>query len=147
MAGGSDADGSGPVVVPCVGAIVHDRHGRLLLIRRARPPGAGLWSLPGGRVEAGESFPAATAREVLEETGLVVEVGVVVGTVRRDAPDGSVYDIHDHRATVVGGALRAGDDAADAAWVDADGYATLDADGRLVPGLTEALAGWGCLPG
>jgi ADP-ribose pyrophosphatase YjhB (NUDIX family) len=133
--------------VPCVGAVVHDADGRLLMIRRGHAPGVGLWTLPGGRVEAGETLPSATAREVAEETGLRVDVGVEVGVVRRDAPDGRVFDIHDLRATVVGGDLRAGDDAADAAWVDASSYAAMDADGALVPGLTDALAGWNCLPG
>lgn len=145
----TDGDPSPPVgsrVVPCVGAVVHDADGRLLLIRRGHAPGAGLWSLPGGRVEAGESWVAATVREVAEETGLEVAVGPEVGVVRREAPDGRVFDIHDRRATVTGGALRAGDDADDAAWVDAPAYAALDAAGALVPGLTDALAGWGCLP-
>src|SRR5436190_190421 len=54
--------------VECAGAVVRDDHGRLLLVRRGRPPSAGLWSLPGGRIEPGESAAAAAAREVWEET-------------------------------------------------------------------------------
>ena len=56
--------------VRCVGAVVHDAAGRLLMVRRANEPGRGQWSLPGGRVEPGESDASALARELREETGL-----------------------------------------------------------------------------
>ena len=69
-------------VVFCVGAIVHDRVGRLLLIQRGREPGRGLWSLPGGRVEPGESEHEAIEREMAEETGLRVRVVRLVGRVQ-----------------------------------------------------------------
>ena len=74
--------------IRCVGGIVRYADG-LLLVRRGQEPARGTWSVPGGRVEAGESDPAATAREMLEETGLVVEVGRLAGTVERDGPDGA----------------------------------------------------------
>lgn len=65
-----------------VGAVcVHD--GRLLVIERAHDPGAGRWSLPGGRVEAGEALADALAREVSEETGLAVDVGALCGIAER----------------------------------------------------------------
>ena len=54
---------------------------------------------------------------MLEETGLAVEVGKTIGRVRRPGLDGAVVDIRDYAATVTGGMLRAGDDAADARWV------------------------------
>ncbi|MBA2553039.1 MAG: NUDIX domain-containing protein, partial [Geodermatophilaceae bacterium] len=57
--------------IPCVGAIVYDEAGRLLLIRRGQPPHAGSWSLPGGRIEAGETPRQAVVREAAEETGLI----------------------------------------------------------------------------
>ena len=60
---------SGPVI-PCVGAIVADGEGRLLMIKRGHEPGAGLWSIPGGRIEPGETDTEAVARELTEETGL-----------------------------------------------------------------------------
>ncbi|QFG24978.1 NUDIX hydrolase [Actinomadura sp. WMMB 499] len=125
----------------CVGAIVHDRGGRLLLVRRGRPPGAGLWSVPGGRVEPGEDDAAAVARELLEETGLRVRAGALVGTVERDGPGGVVYEIHDYAATVLGGTPRAGDDAADVRWVAPAELRDLP----LVPGLLDALTEWGVL--
>lgn len=134
--------------VRCVGGIVTDPQGRLLLIRRAHDPGAGRWSLPGGKVEPGESARAATAREVAEETGLVVAVGEEVGHVCRPAPDGRTFVIHDFRCRPhdAGAEPRAGDDASDVRWVDGAAYAAMDATGELVTGLTDALRGWDCLP-
>ena len=129
--------------VPCVGAIVHDDRGRLLLIQRGREPAKGAWSVPGGRVHAGERFAEAVAREVREETGLDVAVGAMVGAVARTAPDGSTYDIRDYRATVAGSPEPvAGDDADAARWV---GLAELHAL-PTSPGLVEALDGWDVLP-
>lgn len=128
--------------VPCVGAVVTDPEGRLLLVRRAHPPGAGRWSIPGGRVEPKETEPAAVAREVREETGLEVTVGRRVGEVERGGAGGVVYAITDYACTVIGGALRAGDDAADVRWIPPEELATLP----LVDGLVDALASWGLLP-
>lgn len=56
-------------MIPCVGAVVTDGHGRLLLIRRGHAPGAGLWSLPGGRVEPGESDAAAVGSQTVRMPG------------------------------------------------------------------------------
>jgi 8-oxo-dGTP diphosphatase len=131
-----------PVVVPCVGAIVHDEEHRLLMIRRANPPGAGCWSLPGGRVEAGESDAEAVCREVAEETGLAVTVGIRVGTVVLPGGAGVSYDVRDYACAVTGGRLRAGDDAAEARWVRRAELLTLDA----APGLVDTLSKWGMLP-
>jgi 8-oxo-dGTP diphosphatase len=128
--------------VPCVGAVVHDDEHRLLLVRRGRNPSAGRWSLPGGRVEAGESDGEAVRREVLEETGLDVVVGRLVGTVERPGPDGVVYDIRDYACAVMGGRLRAGDDASEVRWVDRWDLLTLD----TTDGLVDALEAWGMLP-
>jgi 8-oxo-dGTP diphosphatase len=133
--------------VACVGAIVHDDQGRLLLVRRGNEPAKGSWSIPGGRVEPGERDRAATARETREETGVDVEVGALVGSVRRDAPGGAVFVIRDYACRLVRPAdvtgLRAGDDADDVGWFGAEELATLTCS----PGLLEALAGWGMLPG
>jgi 8-oxo-dGTP diphosphatase len=128
-------------VIPCVGAVIKDDRGRLLLIKRGHPPGAGLWSLPGGRIEPGETDAAALAREMREETGLVIETGQLIGTVRRPAQDGGVLDIKDYAATVTGGTLSPGDDAADARWVEASELTSLP----LTEGLVEALTDWGVL--
>ncbi|MFB9617730.1 NUDIX hydrolase [Kutzneria kofuensis] len=129
----------------CVGGIAHDSRGRLLLVKRGKPPGQGLWSIPGGRVEQGESDERAVERELLEETGLRVIVGHLIGSVVRPAPVG-VFDISDYSCQAIGGALRPGDDAADAAWVDAETFATLERRNLLTEGLVEALTSWNVLP-
>ena len=118
---------------------------RMLLVRRGQEPAKGTWSVPGGRVEPGESDAEAVRREVLEETGLPVEVGRLVGTVERDAPGGGVYVIRDLLCLPEPGAdlgsVRGGDDAEEAAWFGPEEIATLDTS----PGLVDALTGWGVL--
>jgi 8-oxo-dGTP diphosphatase len=125
-----------------VGAVIKDRDGRLLLIKRGHEPGAGLWSLPGGRIEAGETHHQAVAREVLEETGLRVECRRLLGTAELPGPDGAVIHVSDYLAEVTGGELAAGDDAADARWVGATDLDRLP----LTKGLTGYLAAWGAYP-
>ncbi len=128
-------------VIPCVGAVIKDDQGRLLLIKRVHAPGAGLWSLPGGRIEPGETDAEALVREMREETGLAVQTGRLIGTVRRPGQGGDVLDIRDYAATVTGGTLRAGDDAAEARWVADSELESLP----ITEGLVEALTGWGVL--
>src|SRR5271156_112954 len=120
-------------VIPCVGAVIKDGQDRLLLIKRGHEPGAGLWSLPGGRIEPGETDAEALVREMREETGLAVKPGRLLGRVQRPGLAGDVIDIRDYAATVTGGTLRAGDDAADARWVAAPELATL----AVTEGLLE----------
>lgn len=120
-----------------MGGIIFDGVGRLLLIQRGHDPGRGQWSLPGGRVEAGETDHAAVVRELREETGLDVFPGELAGMVTRGP-----YEIYDYVCEVRGGQLRPGDDAADARWVDAAAFAELD----LTDGLADALHAWGRLP-
>jgi ADP-ribose pyrophosphatase YjhB (NUDIX family) len=129
--------------IPCAGAIIRDEAGRLLLIRRRNEPGAGLWSLPGGRIEPGETDQQAVVREVAEETGLEVTCGPLIGAVERPAPGGAVFDIRDYAAFVTGGALAAGDDASDARWVTPEETSALDAAARLTAGLATVLRSWG----
>jgi 8-oxo-dGTP diphosphatase len=118
----------------CVGAVVV-ADGRLLLVRRAHEPGAGEWSVPGGRVEAGETLADAVVREVAEETGLDVVCGDLLGWVERIG-DAHHFVILDFACELVGeGAPVAGDDAAEAAWVPLPQVAGLP----LVPGLLRFL--------
>ena len=141
-------DSAGPLeglpVVPCVGAVVHDDAGRLLLVQRGRAPHRGRWSLPGGRVEAGESPEEAVEREVREETGLSVRAGAPVGRVQLQG-EGVVYDVLDLECTLVPPVASpvAGDDAADVVFADAAALDHLD----CTPLLRETLREWGVLPG
>lgn len=126
-----------------MGAIIIDGADRLLLIKRGHPPGMGLWSIPGGRLEAGETDEAGVRREVMEETGLRVEVGRLAGTVERPGPGGVTYVIRDYLATAAEGVPVAGDDAADVRWFGRDELARLP----MSEGLLESLTEWDVLPG
>lgn len=114
--------------------MVRDAAGRLLVIRRGQAPEAGRWTLPGGRVERGESVREAVAREVAEETSLVVSVGPLVGVTEVITAEHHLV-ILDHLAEVTDGAPRAASDAADVAWM---GRAELAAAGTT-EGLLDFL--------
>jgi 8-oxo-dGTP diphosphatase len=133
-----------PPAIRCVGALVVDPDGRLLLVLRANDPGRGKWSVPGGRVEPGEDDETAVRRETDEETGLTVTVDRLVGTVARPAPQGT-YEIHDYLCTTTGGTPTAASDAADAQWVDPRTFAELHDAGQLVDLLAETLWDWGVI--
>ena len=131
---------SPPLPTVCVGAIAVDAE-RLLLIRRRRPPGAGLWSVPGGRVEAGETVAEAVVRELAEETGLEGVCGMLLGWVER-IDDDHHFVILDFIAEVLEPEpVVAGDDAAEVRWVPLDDVAELP----LVDGLAEFLHEHGVL--
>lgn len=128
--------------IAAVGAIAV-RDGALLLIRRGHAPSRGRWSLPGGRVEPGEAARDALVREMAEETGLVIEVGELVGEVTRPGPNGVTYRIQDFRVTLVGdnahaGNAVAGDDAVDVEWVPLAEIAKR----QLSAGLLRTLRQW-----
>lgn len=118
-----------------VGAVVFDHEGRVLLVERGKPPGVGLWSLPGGRLEPRETLVQAVAREVREETGLIVEVGTLACVIERIADDYH-FVILDYFARVIGGSLAAASDARAARFVELDQLHALP----LTEGLVDVLA-------
>ncbi len=126
--------------VQCVGAVITDDAGRVLLILRGHEPGLGLWSIPGGRIEPGESDQEAVVREILEETGLEVTCGRLLGTVDRPG-----LVIRDYQAFVTGGTLLAGDDAAAARWATPAEAEAMDAAGELTSQLLSTLRSWSVL--
>lgn len=134
-----------PVIA--VGAVVL-AEGHLLLVTRARPPATGLWTIPGGKVEAGELLTDAVEREVAEETGLSVSCGPFIGWVERIG-EGFHFVILDFLATVLPDssrqrslpALVAGDDAGEARWVAVDRLT----EHETVAGLVEFLVDHGVI--
>ena len=113
-----------------VGAVVFDDSGRVLLVKRRHEPLAGQWSLPGGKLELGETLEAGTAREIREETGLDVDVGPAVEVFDRILLDdeGAVryhFVLVDYLCQHRGGTPRASSDVEDVAWAgpeDLAGY-------------------------
>ena len=128
-----------PVVA--VGAVLVD-HDRLLLVRRGRAPAIGRWSVPGGRVEHGETLMEATVRELREETGLEGVCGPLIDW--GEYFEGDHHSIiFDFEVTLVGDDQPvAGDDAVEARWVDLPDVGELP----LVDGLAELLHDAGIIP-
>jgi ADP-ribose pyrophosphatase YjhB (NUDIX family) len=121
------------------GLIVQD--GKVLLIRRGNEPYKDHWSLPGGGVERGERIRDAVKREVLEETGLDVEVGLVAGYREEILGPDDHYLVLAFHCTVTGGSLSAGDDAVECAFVDPN-----DLSGRkTTPALEDVFRDAGLL--
>ncbi len=121
-----------PIVA--VGAVVVD-HDRLLMVRRGHGPAAGSWAVPGGRVERGETLVEAVTRELREETGIEGVCGALLGWTER-IDDDHHYVILDFEVTLVGDdQVVAGDDAAEAAWVELHEVVELD----LADGVAELL--------
>jgi 8-oxo-dGTP diphosphatase len=112
-----------------VGAVIIDAD-RVLLVQRGQAPLKGEWSLPGGALELGETLEEGVRREVLEETGLVIEPVAVVEVLDRISrdPEGRVqyhYVLVDFLCRAIGGDLACATDAADARWVGQDSLAAV----------------------
>ncbi|HYN07432.1 MAG TPA: NUDIX domain-containing protein [Vicinamibacterales bacterium] len=127
-----------------VGAVVMNDHRQVLLVKRRHEPLAGQWSLPGGALELGETLEAAAAREILEETGLVVDVGPVVEVFDRILVDeaGQVqfhFVLVDYLCTVAGGALQAGSDVDDAQFADPNDLGALHVAAKARDVVARAL--------
>ena len=125
-----------------IGAVVI-RNGAVLLVRRSKPPSEGLWAIPGGSVELGESLQQAAERELFEETGVRVRAGTpcfAFDAVHRDA-DGRIrfhYVIVDLRAEYLSGEPEPRDDALEARWIRPEEIGALDVSERTLELLRDA---------
>lgn len=119
-----------------------DEQKRVLLVQRANPPDKGCWTLPGGRVDPGETLELAAIREISEETGLVIRIVRKLGQL--DVPDGKggIYEIHDFLAEKIEGEAAAGDDAAAIGWFRNDEPSALP----LTPNLLQYSNRYGVYP-
>ena len=127
-----------------MGAII-EQDGEVLLVERGQEPLKGAWSLPGGAVEAGERLKDAIRREVLEETGLLVEPVSPGEVFERIMPDSNGraeyhYVLIDYRCRVTGGVLQAGSDVSQARWVPRAALASYRITEGTVEGIERALA-------
>jgi 8-oxo-dGTP diphosphatase len=113
------------------------RDSRILLVRRARSPARGFYSLPGGRVEFGESLHAALHREVAEETALTIEIVELAGwrEVLPSATGGGHYLILSFAARWVAGEPVLNDELDDFSWRAPDALSDL----RLTEGLHDII--------
>ena len=132
--------------IPGVGvAVIKD--GALLMVKRGRGPNAGMWAIPGGKVDYGESMPAAAIRELREETGIVAEIERVIwvgDAIGPGDPPEWHYTLVDYLARMTGGRLEAADDAELVAWVPLDQVLDLPVTPTmhdLVEALRRARAG------
>jgi 8-oxo-dGTP diphosphatase len=121
------------------------RGSRILLVERGKEPLKGYWSLPGGILEVGETLDQAIRREVLEETGLVIDPVAIVEIferIMRDA-EGRVeyhYVLVDYLCEAIGGKLCAADDASRAEWFERDVLAGLKLTEGSLPVIEKAFA-------
>jgi 8-oxo-dGTP diphosphatase len=120
------------VILAASAVVWHE--GKVLLVRRGRPPGKDFWSLPGGKIEPGEAPEAAALREVQEETGLSPRIAGVIGVFTVTAGEFG-YQISCFAARSEHGAIQHGDDAAEARWFDFAGLGDL----KLAPNTLEAI--------
>ena len=121
------------------------RKDRVLLVRRARPPALGLFTLPGGAVEAGETLAAAVRREIREETGLDIDPIALAGyreAIRRDAAQRVQhhYVILAFAARWLGGDPVLNEELGEARWVESAGLAELPTTDGLAPIVERAFA-------
>jgi 4-nitrophenyl phosphatase len=119
-----------------VGAVVMNE-GQVLLVKRGKPPSEGLWAIPGGSVELGETLQAAAEREILEETGIRIKAGdpvYIFDAIQKDG-EGRVrfhYVIVDLMADYLKGQAQAGDDAHEVRWIRPTDMNALPMSGKTV---------------
>lgn len=126
--------------IPAVSAVIRDSKGRVLIVKRAREPSKGRWSIPGGVIKLGEDLKTALNREIQEECGLEVEIKrllAVSDRIIRDA-QGRVryhYILIDYLCGLQGGELKVSSDISEARWV----YPEELKDFKLTEGVSEVI--------
>ncbi len=114
------------------------RDGKILLVRRAREPAKGIYTFPGGRVEFGESLTEALAREIREETGLTIEIAVLIGYREALPPRTGGHGhfvILPFAARWIGGEVNLNDELDDALWLTPGALGSLP----ITPGLEDTI--------
>nr|WP_320016029.1 NUDIX hydrolase [uncultured Desulfobacter sp.] len=139
---------SGPKEYPvrpalAVGAVVF-KDNRVLLVKRGNPPARGVWAIPGGSVELGETLQKAAEREIFEETGIVIKAGEPIFSfeyIHRDDKDRVRfhYYIVDLAASYLSGEPTPGDDALDAGWFSREALARLNVNPPTLKLLDQTL--------
>lgn len=121
-----------------VGIILFNSNNEVLLIKRGKPPSAGLWTLPGGKVKYNESLEQACIREMLEETGIEIQLAKLIEVVER-IKEGFHYVIMDYLASQTGNNDPVpGSDAVDAQWISPDEFTNYETTEGLLPIIMQA---------
>ncbi len=126
-----------------VGAVVI-KDEKVLLVKRGRPPSEGLWAIPGGRLQFGETLKQAAEREILEETGIVIKATkpLFIFDVLDKDEAGNIryhYVIVDLGAEYVSGTVTAGDDASEARWLSPQELAVLPVSAKTSELLKDVV--------
>ena len=128
--------------LPAVSCVLFNKKGQVLMVRRANPPAQGKWSLPGGVVKTGEELEDALKREMLEESGLEVEVGPLLSVSSRIVRNrnGRIkyhFILLDYLCKWIGGLLKAGSDASEISWVNVDKIKNMETTEGIVEVILE----------
>lgn len=132
---GTETSSTGGIIKAASACVWRD--GKVLLVQRGKPPGAGLWSLPGGKVEPGETELAASIRELREETGLSVDFCGLVGIYEIRLATGG-FDIHCFAGRALAGEARALSDARDVCWASPEKAAEMPLAPHTLAAITTA---------
>ena len=125
-----------------VGAVVFNSAGDILLVKRKNEPSKNMWTIPGGRIQAGETLKQAVEREIFEETALKIKAGEITYTFEliEKKDDGEIkfhYIIIDFDADYISGEPQADDDALETGWISENVYIGLNVNNSTKKLLKE----------